>query len=485
MNILKFGSAKYNLKNITPLIIFAVYAIFNLVMVLHHEIWADEAQAWVVVRDLNLNGIISHVRTEGHPLLWYLLIFPFAKLFHNFNAVFSMQFLNWLLVTIGAGYLVFKSPFNICCKTAILLSSGFLYWYPVMARSYCLIPILLFLLANFYFNQASEQKNSPVKHPFIFAVLLILLANTHIIMFGFCLALGVVFALTNKDKKSKLASVIIFLSLTAIVFYLAGSQHENFIVSHSRHVLNLSGFLSVYKRVVFNIFGNSNLFYTAFFTLFLFCWGVAFWLKDKKVFFVYFANIFFQFFVYMFVWGSLPQRAFILLLTVVFGFWAVYNKIESQSGNAKIFLSSLLAVSFLLTLPDGLKMIKDDYTKEFSGGKKAAKFIKNNLPQDAILLSNDPVPTVSISAYLSDNKTKRRFWYLGYKDFYTYTIWNKPLVPSYAPVPIQEFLKQNDTVYVILGSYVFYQNLKPVFASDSEVLTTQENYRIYKITRKK
>lgn len=124
-------------KNILNIVILAVYAVFTFVMLLHHEIWADEAQVWLVVRDLSPVGIFEHVRTEGHPLLWYLMVFPFAKILHFSNAIFSMQLLNWLIVLAGMAVLFFKSPFNIYVKSSILLSSGFLYWFPLNARSYC------------------------------------------------------------------------------------------------------------------------------------------------------------------------------------------------------------------------------------------------------------------------------------------------------------------------------------------------------------
>ena len=58
---------------------------------MHHEIWRDEAQVWLVVRDLNLFGIIDHVRIEGHPLLWYFIVMLPAKLK---LPVFSMQVLS-------------------------------------------------------------------------------------------------------------------------------------------------------------------------------------------------------------------------------------------------------------------------------------------------------------------------------------------------------------------------------------------------------
>ena len=64
---------EYILKDKFNLILFVLYFVVALICVCHHEIWRDEAQVWLVARDLNLWGIIDHVRNEGHPLLWYFL----------------------------------------------------------------------------------------------------------------------------------------------------------------------------------------------------------------------------------------------------------------------------------------------------------------------------------------------------------------------------------------------------------------------------
>ena len=80
------------LKNKFNILILFLFAVIAFAGVLHHEIWRDEGQVWLVVRDLNLYGVFDHVRNEGHPLLWYLLVMPFAKLK---LPVISMQFLSF------------------------------------------------------------------------------------------------------------------------------------------------------------------------------------------------------------------------------------------------------------------------------------------------------------------------------------------------------------------------------------------------------
>src|SRR5579871_6286134 len=41
----------------------------------YHEKWADEAQAWLIARDLNLKTIWFHeLRYEGSPGLWHTIL---------------------------------------------------------------------------------------------------------------------------------------------------------------------------------------------------------------------------------------------------------------------------------------------------------------------------------------------------------------------------------------------------------------------------
>ena len=229
-------------------IILALFGILTLFFLLHHEIWADEAQVWLVVRDLDVLGILKHVRTEGHPLLWYFIIAPFAKL--NLP-VFSMQIVNWFFVLLGASFLILKSPFNEFSKVSILISSAFLYWFPIISRSYCLIPILVFLLAWLY----KKQK----EHPFLYVTTIILLANTHIIMFGFCFALAVIFFYENviqqKNKKNIILTTILFLPLPIVVSGNVAPKrmmHCGFIFS----IIVLKAFCSLLKRCASSIITN-------------------------------------------------------------------------------------------------------------------------------------------------------------------------------------------------------------------------------------
>lgn len=114
---------------------------------LSHEIWADEAQVWQIVQNVSFLGLFKHLVNEGHPSLFYLINMPFAKA--GCSAAF-MQIFCWLCTTLSVFLLWQFAPFKQYTKFAITLSAGFLYFFPVIARSYSIIPLLVFAIALVY-----------------------------------------------------------------------------------------------------------------------------------------------------------------------------------------------------------------------------------------------------------------------------------------------------------------------------------------------
>ena len=71
----------YIKENKKDLIIILIYAIITfIVTIFFHEKWRDEAQAWLLARDLNPIELFKQMKYEGHPPLWHLILMPFAKL---------------------------------------------------------------------------------------------------------------------------------------------------------------------------------------------------------------------------------------------------------------------------------------------------------------------------------------------------------------------------------------------------------------------
>ncbi len=61
------------------IIITVVFFLLNLILVLNHEPWADEANPWQIAESLSPANFFEIFRTEPHPVLWYIILAPFAK----------------------------------------------------------------------------------------------------------------------------------------------------------------------------------------------------------------------------------------------------------------------------------------------------------------------------------------------------------------------------------------------------------------------
>ena len=210
------------LKNILWTVL---YAVFTLIVVLHHEIWADEAQVWMIVKDLGVIDLFKHLVNEGHPSFFYLLMMPFAKI--GFSALF-MQLFCWSAMVVSVFLLLQYSPFSRFTKFAIITSAGFLYFFPVIARSYSILPLLVFALAILY----PKQKD----HPLYYSAVLIMLANTHIIMFAFAFVLFSMFLFERfvKEKTFKkqyiVSCAIMLAGLAAVVLQLHSTTSSNVVI---------------------------------------------------------------------------------------------------------------------------------------------------------------------------------------------------------------------------------------------------------------
>lgn len=165
--------------------------------------WGDELQAWGLTRashspwDLYLN-----LEDEGHPVLWYALLYPLTRLGPSPG---WMQVLNWLLV-VGFLWLLWdKSPFSAQEKSLISLSYPLIYDYSVVSRCYGAGVLLLF-----GFAALSPRLD---RRYWVAWLLLGALVNTHFFFFLASVAVGGVWLWWGEFKPK----------LTGVGWYLAAT----------------------------------------------------------------------------------------------------------------------------------------------------------------------------------------------------------------------------------------------------------------------
>ena len=136
----------------------------------YHESCADEAQAWLIARDLDLPTIWFHeLRYEGTPGLWHTILWVAQHAFHaKYGAI---SYIGMIGAAAGVALLILKAPFPRLIRWPLAFTYFMIYQYAVIARSYTLLPLLAFVAAIFFRD---------IRHPERMTVALVLLANVSV-----------------------------------------------------------------------------------------------------------------------------------------------------------------------------------------------------------------------------------------------------------------------------------------------------------------
>ncbi len=362
---------------LTAVLIF--FIVFTFISAVKHEAWNDEVFAWQLSEYHSIPSLFHEMRYEGHFLPWYLILMPFSKMSFPIE---TLNIIAWFINALTAVFFLFKSPFSLLSKTAVLCTSVFLYWNPVVARPYVLIPPLLFLLASIY----NERNQKPV----IFGILLALLANTHAYIEGFVGITALLFFIydviipwkdySNKEKKAH----VISLAVTGLGIITAALQvlPALFIIDKSEAA-----------RLQFNP-SELKYFFTAavnfkfLFPCLLLCviyFTVKLYKTDKKLFTVFIVSIVYMFLFSVFIYGlGIPNRAFLWFWIMLFVLWII--KDIKLNKSVLLFVTCL----FLISPSHNINDIKSDFCNIPAGQKYIQEKYTNDVPvfiQTAIFTS--------------------------------------------------------------------------------------------------
>src|SRR3954466_7845042 len=162
----RFSAAVY-IKERYQLIVFSIFVLLLAIAVSHHEPWMDEAQAWLLAKDASFKELfLKYLRYEGSPGLWHLILIVPAKLGLPY---FTINILSAFFAAAGVWLFIKHAPFPVVIKILYPFTFFVFFQYGVVARNYCLIAPILFLIAINYHKKA--------EHPYFFVFLLCLFAN--------------------------------------------------------------------------------------------------------------------------------------------------------------------------------------------------------------------------------------------------------------------------------------------------------------------
>jgi hypothetical protein len=144
------------------------FLLLGFVGILNHEIWRDEAQAWLIaIHSPSLPALFDVLHYEGHPALWYLCLRLIGAFTHH---PVAMQLFHLTIAAAVVYVFVQFSPFTRLQK--LLFTFGYypLFEYGLVSRSYSLGILMLFLFCSCFRNRTRGY--------ILMSVLLALLANT-------------------------------------------------------------------------------------------------------------------------------------------------------------------------------------------------------------------------------------------------------------------------------------------------------------------
>jgi hypothetical protein len=206
---LKFANNKFFV--LISFLLFCSVAVFGISI---HEMWRDELDVWLVCLGSDSIGEMFFInRNNGHPSLWYLIIYFVKYLSSN---VLVMQVLHVGIAAVSVYGILRYAPFSQFVKLLFCTSYFVFYEYTIVCRAYGL-GIMLMIVALILLNSHFKYK----KLSLLFA--LVLLSHTSI--WGLIMAMSMMgaFVLEHIYKYRKNLKDVSLIFLPVLVFVLSAT----------------------------------------------------------------------------------------------------------------------------------------------------------------------------------------------------------------------------------------------------------------------
>ncbi|MGB7728031.1 MAG: hypothetical protein WBL50_08370 [Candidatus Acidiferrum sp.] len=349
----------------------------------YHEKWADEAQAWLIARDLNLKTIWFHeMRYEGTPALWHTILWVAQRVFHaGYGAI---GYIGAFFAIAGAAVLLFKAPFPRFIRWLLVFGYVIVYQYAVIARPYTLLPLLAFCAAILF---------KDLRHPERIAVVLVLLAllTVHGAIFGGCLALAYLLEARkswhelNADVKKRYAVSTAVFALTFVFLFIIlkpTPDVQEFATQNglTQQAALLKANVVTVPMKLEAVFSGAFLDFTIPSVLFAILAGA--YCAMRRKFLVYAMPVTALIALYVVVHGYAHHQGTVTIaaLAALWIAWptaeerAAFNVFERRATQGMVLLLLLICG---IQIWDSAVAIHHEYLYPYSGAEDAAKFLKS------------------------------------------------------------------------------------------------------------
>jgi len=372
----------------------AGFAVITAFVAAHHEPWRDEADAWLVVRDIDFAHFFDWTRHAGTPALWYGLLAPLARLGLPYE---SQKGLHLIVATVAMAIFAARAPLSRLTKVLAIFSYYFAYEYSVIVRSYALAILLVFAAAALWRVRAER--------PIAIGIVLALLCNTNAQGFVIAGAFTIALLAERAVKPSAIAAI------GAIAAWWQVRTPADPAREGARHLFNAAAIpwtlgnaftpslpiiagcaiaAAVLIAVTLTIRRSRN----AVITLWIAVGGLLT--------------------LYSFVWlGGLRHAGFVLVIVLV-AIWIADRTDLRFASAAALLLNGALLLSLCVAAGYWIR----DVREPFSGASDMAAFIASQPNVD--IAAHNLTQCEALLPYLPHC----RFWYAGLGTYGTYLKWD-------------------------------------------------------------
>ena len=496
-------------ENIVLTILLAGYLVFNGILLAGHELWRDEANVWLIARELSPIQLFREIRYQGHPCLWYLIVMPFAKLGFPFKTI---SVLSFLIMAAGAGIFTFKAPFHPLTKLVCLFSPIFSYYYPVVARNYCLIALLLILLAYYY----TVRNNKPVLYGLLLGLLV--QADTIALATSGLISLMWLYEGISQSIRSRQAAPLfnkvkgLWIPFVSLLLWMAEFRNVSDSPEYQFRQLTVSDFLQEIRNFSYHILsrmtGQGQAFDTFLIVLFL-AVGILISIKLKNLWpmIVMVGTFLFQAVFSILVYQLHIWHYIAIAFTFIWFLWLGGSREEGERTVPKRtrcfnfscrILSEieliLLSVTMFLrwNFPEESSSLSNALFGVYSDGVNVAAYIRENVNQEELILSTDVTESSTVQAYLGKDYT---FYYAGNGKKATYADYaeEQKQVISYDELIVwaKANFPEKEDIYILESPSNCIKNIPDEAKSEFQVCyrtegetARGENYTLYRVAIK-
>jgi hypothetical protein len=444
---------KLNLKSDRgfPVWITSVFFLLELNNLIHHALWRDELQTWMIARSSHsIRELLYLKRFEGHPDFWFLVLYFLTRFTSN---PLAMQMIHLAIASCTVYVFAKFAPFTNLQKALFAFGYFPFFEYATISRNYALGVLLVVVFCAVY-------RARPKKNYLLLSLLLSILAQSSIygvILVGALsvIILGDIFwSASSQESLPGVSRLLlsVFLLVTSVCFSIASSwtpPDGGLHFARTRLVYTLTmisrSFVPI-PRVTQN-FWNSNILHTpemVVLSIVLLLISILLLLPNPAVLAGYCSGIAclycFKYFVHS---GAVRYDGHAFLLFIACTWIGSYNP-GTQTGRQTIFsgltpleriqahkqtaMTGLLGIQAVAGIVASILA----FITPFSRAKDVAKFITDNHMEKMFIVGDRDYSISTVAGYLD-----RDIFYLRGNRPGTFIIWDNQRIAPPAQTAIE------------------------------------------------